>query len=253
MNSGIYKITNMVNGKFYIGSSKNINNRWDNHKQYLRGGYHINPKLQNAWNKYGEDKFIFEIVEEVEPKQELLFDRENYYLLTLKPYERDIGYNICIKAEGGDNFTYNPKKEEIRKVLSDLSSGKNNFMYGKTHTESSINEMKKKSVGRYTLDWFIERNGDVDGKIKFDERNQKLKNRKINYSYDNKCTGVKRGPMSDEIKKRISQRKAHLKLIRNDLHKDILSNNFTIPQMELKYGTSKATILRERRKLMNKI
>ena len=63
-------------------------------------------------------------------------------------------------------------------------------------------------------------------------------------------TGKKRGPMSEEIKKRISERKAHLKLVKLDLHKDILSNNFTIPQLQMKYGTSKTTILRERRKLM---
>jgi len=251
MKSGIYKITNTENGKFYIGSSKNIEERWNDHKQYLRGKYHINPKLQHAWNFYGEDKFIFEVIEEVEPIQLLLFERENHYISSMKPYERDIGYNICIKAEGGDNFTHNPRKEEIRKVLSELSSGENNFMYGKKHTEEAIQKQKEMSVGRYTLDWFIEKYGQEDGNVKFKERNQMLKNRKINYSYDNKMTGKKRGPMSDEIKKRISERKAHLKIIRDDLHKDILSNLFTIPQLESKYGTSKPTILREKRKLVN--
>jgi group I intron endonuclease len=250
MKSGIYKITNTQNGKFYIGSSKNIEGRWNDHKQYLRGNYHINPKLQHAWNFYGEDKFLFEILEEV--NQELLFERENYYISSMKPYEREVGYNICPKAEGGDNFTHNPRKEEIRKVLSDLSAGKNNFMYGKTHDEKTIKLMKEKSIGRYTLDWFIEKYGQEKGNEKFQERNIMLKNRKINYVYDNKLTGTKRGPMSEEVKKRISERKAHLKLIRNDLHRDILSNNFTIPQLELKYGTSKPTILREKRKLVNR-
>ena len=237
MKSGIYKITNIVNGKFYIGSSKYINYRLDEHKQYLRGGYHINPKLQNAWNKYGENKFIFEILEETNDDQQTLFDKENHYLSILKPYERNIGYNICQKAEGGDNFTHNPRKEEIRNVLSKLSSGEKNFMFGKIHSKENKKKMKQKAIGRYTLNCFIERYGNEKGNKKFQDRRLMLSNRKINYSYDNKMTGKKRGPMSEEIKKRISERKHHLNIIRPDLHKDILSNLFTIPQLELKYGT----------------
>ena len=251
MDIGIYTITNTINNKKYVGSTCKLHKRWGQHKTDLRFNRHFNSKLQNAWNKYGEDKFVFEILEEVEPKQELLFEKENYHITSLKPYERDIGFNICPKAEGGDNFTYNPRKEEIRKVLSELSSGENNFMFGKKHTENSIKLQKEKSVGRYTLNWFIKRCGNEEGNRKFQERNEMLKNRKINYSYDNKCTGVKRGPMSNEIKKRISERKHHLNVIRPDLHKDILSSLYTIPQLKLKYGTSKATILRERRKLIN--
>lgn len=250
MKSGIYKITNLVNGKFYIGSSKNIDLRWDDHKQYLRGGYHINPRLQNAWNKYGEDKFIFEVIEETDTDQKILFEREDYYLLTLKPYEKNVGYNIGIKAEGGDNITNNPNKQAFLEKMKQISTGEGNPMFGKTHSIKTIEEMKKKSIGRYTLDWFIERYGTINGPIKFQERRDMLKNRKINYSYDNRMTGKKRGPMSDEIKKRISEKKAHLKLIRKSLHKDILLDTFTIPELESKYETSKTTILRERRKLM---
>src|ERR1700675_1839406 len=100
MKSGIYKITNIVNGKFYIGSSKKIEERWAWHKQYLNGKYHINPKLQHSWNFHGEDKFIFEIIEEVEPNEILLLEKEQYYLDLLKPHEREVGYNICATAKG---------------------------------------------------------------------------------------------------------------------------------------------------------
>lgn len=250
MKSGIYKITNIVSGKFYIGSSKDIDWRWYCHKHYLKTGQHRNPKLQHSWNKHGEGKFIFEIVEEVKPVEKILLEREQYHLDLLKPYERKIGYNICPTAEGGDNITHNPNKEAFIDKMKIINKGEGNGMFGKTHTESAIKLQKEKSVGRYTLDWFIERNGKRKGKKMFQERNTALRSRDINYSYDNKMTGKKRGPMSEEIKKRISERKHHLKIIRNDLHKDILSNNFTIPQLELKYGTSKATILREKRKLL---
>ena len=104
-------------------------------------------------------------------------------------------------------------------------------------------------MGRYTLEWFIKKYGEKIGKKKFSERRENLQRRKINYVYDNKLIGKKRGPMSDVIKKRISDRKAKMKMIRPQLHKDILSDTYTIPQLEVKYGISKPTILRERRKL----
>ena len=248
--SGIYKITNLKNGKFYIGSSNDIDNRWTCHIRDLTNKCHTNPKLQHAWDFYGKDIFKFEIVEEVDPNPELLFERENHYLSTLKPYERKVGYNICPKAEGGDNFTHNPRKEEIRAYWLIHNKGEGNPMFGKNHTEKTIDKQKEKSIGRYTLEWFIERNGEEEGKKKFQERRQMLMNRKINYSYDNKMSGTKRGPMAQEIRDRISERRAKMKLIRDDLRKDILTEKYTITELTAKWGVSKPTILRERRKMI---
>ena len=249
MKSGIYKITNTENGKFYIGSSNDIEYRWLCHKRNLKNKTHINPKLQHAWDFYGEDKFIFEIVEETDQTKEILLEKENYYFSLLKQYESKIGYNICPKAEGGDNITYNPNRDEFIEKMLVINKGEGNGMFGKNHSYEAIQKQKEMSVGRYTLDWFIEKYGQEEGNKKFQDRNTMLKNRKMNYFQDNKCLGVKRGPMSNEVKKLISERKAHLKLIRNDLHKDILSDSFTLMQLQLKYGTSKPTILREKRKL----
>jgi group I intron endonuclease len=88
---GVYKIINKTNGKFYIGSSKDVKNRWRQHKRKLNSGTHGNPHLQNAWNLYGEEGFLFEIIEECPP--ELQFEKEQYYLNTLNPFD-DNGYNI---------------------------------------------------------------------------------------------------------------------------------------------------------------
>lgn len=88
---GVYKIINTVNGKFYIGSSKNIKSRWKQHIDKLRENKHGNTYLQNAWNKYGEQSFWFEIIEECEPHVQ--FEREQYYLNTLNPFDNR-GYNI---------------------------------------------------------------------------------------------------------------------------------------------------------------
>lgn len=59
---GIYEIENTVNGKRYIGSSSNIRKRLADHRNFLRKNNHNNEHLQCAWNKYGEDKFVYDMV-----------------------------------------------------------------------------------------------------------------------------------------------------------------------------------------------
>lgn len=61
----IYKIRNIVNQKFYVGSTINTKERFRTHRNRLRKGKHHAKHLQAAWNKYGEECFIFEIVEEI--------------------------------------------------------------------------------------------------------------------------------------------------------------------------------------------
>tara|TARA_R110000868_G_C10812643_1_gene757971 strand:+ start:291 stop:1148 length:858 start_codon:yes stop_codon:yes gene_type:complete len=60
----VYRIQNIVSKSFYIGSSGNLYERWRVHKNKLRKRSHPNPKLQAAWDKYGEDAFKFELLEE---------------------------------------------------------------------------------------------------------------------------------------------------------------------------------------------
>lgn len=83
MNSGIYQIENKVNSKVYIGSSNNIKRRWQKHKALLRHNKHQNSHLQAAWNKYGEDNFIFSIIELC--SIDSLLDREQYFINIRNP------------------------------------------------------------------------------------------------------------------------------------------------------------------------
>lgn len=85
--SGIYKITNLATFNFYIGSSKNVNKRRNEHFARLAAGKHGNNKLQNSFNKHGRDIFLFELIEECPVS--LLESVEQKYL-DKKPY-----YNIC--------------------------------------------------------------------------------------------------------------------------------------------------------------
>lgn len=90
--SGVYCIMNTQNGKKYIGSSRNIYNRWLKHRANLRGNYHPNSHLQNAWNKYGEGSFHFFIL--CKCSEELLLEREQEYIDKLNPE-----YNIMLEAK----------------------------------------------------------------------------------------------------------------------------------------------------------
>jgi group I intron endonuclease len=75
----IYKIRNVVNNKFYVGSTTNSRRRFWEHRKALRDGNHSCIHLQRAWNKYGEDCFKFEVVESVEHRDKL-FTAEQRWL-----------------------------------------------------------------------------------------------------------------------------------------------------------------------------
>ena len=67
----VYKIRNLANGKFYLGSSVKPRVRFQTHRRQLRKGTHHCHPLQRAWVKHGEDCFKFEIVEHVEERDAL--------------------------------------------------------------------------------------------------------------------------------------------------------------------------------------
>ena len=73
---GIYKITCTANNKIYIGSSSNIYQRWHRHKSNFRLNV-ANKNIQNSYNKYGNDTFLFEIIEEC--LVDSLIEREQYW------------------------------------------------------------------------------------------------------------------------------------------------------------------------------
>src|SRR5579859_5751742 len=91
--SGIYRITCTTNGMFYIGSAVNLYRRWVTHRSDLRNNKHRNPKMQRAFNKYGEEAFAFEVLELV-LLPEMLIAREQHYFDTMKPFGKR-GYNIA--------------------------------------------------------------------------------------------------------------------------------------------------------------
>jgi group I intron endonuclease len=111
MNSGIYKIVNTANGKQYVGSAVSISKRFGEHRHYLRNGTHSNTRLQNAWNKYGEDAFEFRVVGKCPPER--LIELEQEVMDHLKPE-----YNIRLIAKSNLGLKFS---EEARRKISEAN------------------------------------------------------------------------------------------------------------------------------------
>lgn len=90
--SGIYKITCVPTQKIYIGQSQNICKRWYQHTYTLNTNQHRNSYLQRAWNKYGQDNFKFEVIDECDISA--LDDKEKYYIQKFNSMDKDHGFNL---------------------------------------------------------------------------------------------------------------------------------------------------------------
>jgi len=133
----VYKTTNLINNKIYIGQEKG------NDINYLGSG----KILKLAIKKYGVENFKKEILQPCENQEEL--NESEIYWITNENCLYPNGYNICIGNFGGDNFTNNPNKENIRKKLSDKSHGWifNNWS-GRTHSDESRKKMSESKKGK---------------------------------------------------------------------------------------------------------
>ena len=170
MARGIYKIINVVNNKFYVGSAVDLKRRKTRHFSELRTGKHNNRYLQAAWVKYGEQVFVFVVVEEL-PEDADLLAAENVWLK--EHVGKDYCYNLGVDATApmmgfggelsptwgyehtedakvrigiaakGRKFTEEtnkkktahligkPKAAEVRAKISATLSGEGNYWFGK--------------------------------------------------------------------------------------------------------------------------
>lgn len=173
----IYKITNKVNGKIYIGQTKNsIKARFLEHCWSAYSKNNTNIILYNSIRKYGVDNFVAEEIDVAYSKDEL-DDKERYWIKTLDSQNHDIGYNMCGGGEGGiggplfaghhhsietrkkmsddrkgeKNANYGnhwSQSEELKALHSKLSSGENNGMFGKTQSKESREKSRLSHLGR---------------------------------------------------------------------------------------------------------
>ena len=96
---GVYKIINISNGKIFIGSAKNVNGKINSSKFQLENGSHVNKELRDDFIKFGKEKFNFEVIDTLEPKEEPDYDYTEdlktlgeMWIDKLKPHG-ETGYN----------------------------------------------------------------------------------------------------------------------------------------------------------------
>ena len=203
--TGIYKITNLVNNKIYIGSAgtkDGFKKRWGNHKNDLNKNKHHSRHLQSAWNKYGSGNFKFEILEMVEDITKIL-EREQHYLDILKPWNDKIGYNICKNATSSLGVT---RTDEVKKKLSEAHKGKPSSRKGIKASEEARKNQSEGQKGRKHTKESVKKRAD------------KLRNI----------------PRTDEVKKKISDKLKDQKRSKETLIKMSKASTGRIPTNRIK-------------------
>lgn len=154
LNTGVYSIKNIVNGKRYIGSTtKSFRRRWQQHRNALRSGTHSSQYLQNSWDKYGERSFSFSIVRRCQP--DVCLSCEQFFIDRFKCYMFKYGYNRRPIADSNYGVTFGPttrqklsiakkgvpKSIEHRRKISDA-------LRGKKKSAQHVSNMVKSLLGR---------------------------------------------------------------------------------------------------------
>ncbi|HDX9577880.1 TPA: GIY-YIG nuclease family protein [Bacillus pseudomycoides] len=209
----IYKITNVCDGKFYVGRTDNLSTRFSTHKKLLNKGIHHCIHLQRAWDKYGEANFIFrsfKIFNTGKALDDLYLAKnlEQHFLDTFLP--RNLLYNTSCSSETGavkgkahHFYGKNPREwmgeaayEEALRKLRDKTGIANHF-YKKTHSQEVIEVLRKKCAMYGTNNPFFGKEHSEESKEKISKKKKgkqtgvspiNAKQVIINGTFYNSCT-----------------------------------------------------------------
>ncbi len=162
---GIYQIRNLVSNKIYIGSSTRLYQRKSRHLYDLRRNIHPNTHLQSAYNKYGEENLVFEIL--ITCTKSLLVWYEQQFIDQWKPE-----YNIRKIAESNLGITGRVCSEETKEKISQAQIGKKRNPLSEEH-KLKISMAHKGKIK--SLEWRTNLAKSLLGKPHTEER--KAKNR----------------------------------------------------------------------------
>lgn len=147
-NVGVYRILNTVNGNCYVGSSKNIANRYHTHVCSLRNGTNACPILQRAYNKYGEDCFVFQVILCCKPEYRLFYEQELIRELNAR-------YNVYTNVSSSPLRRFGHSKVSKRKMAL-------------SHTGLILSAEHKQHISKGLM-----------GRIQTDECKEKIRNKRL--------------------------------------------------------------------------
>lgn len=149
--SGIYIIKNIINGKYYLGSSNNLENRFKQHLNHLLKGTHHSVILQRAFDKYGSDNFQFEIIKYVSVDNLLIVEQRYLNINSCDynissnaiSYSGNLSKSQCIKIinKYKKGFTIRQLANEFNKSTGSISLLLNGKTY--SHFELPLNDISK--------------------------------------------------------------------------------------------------------------
>lgn len=140
---GIYKITNLVSARVYVGQTKErFQRRYWLHCWLLRNNRHDNKYLQNSWNKHGEENFVFEVIEVLDECD--IDEREKYWI----DYYRKNCKCYCIQDGGQPNNLGAYVSPEARKRVGELNRQR---MLGSKLSDETKAKMAKVRLGKHPI------------------------------------------------------------------------------------------------------
>lgn len=148
-NCGIYGIRNLINNKIYVGKSVNIYERIRFHINKLnKKDKNDNIHLIRSWHKYGRDNFEYIILENLPKDDNILKERELYWILKLKSNQREFGYNLRLDSDTKCILSEETKKRMSESKIklysnSEYDTMKHSHTYWKDNPEAK-KEMAKK-------------------------------------------------------------------------------------------------------------
>lgn len=132
----IYKTTNTVNGKIYIGQCSKTPEK---SKNYFGSGLKINLAIE----KHGKEKFTKEILKQNIKTQKALDALEFMYIKKFNSTDRSVGYNILTGSANGFNNANPMDSPEVREKIS----GENHYLYGKKRSEEEKKSLSEVMTG----------------------------------------------------------------------------------------------------------
>lgn len=141
--SGVYRILCIENGNMYIGSSSDLYTREKSHFSQLRRGAHHCEHLQRAFNKYGSDKFRWEILEycPVDSTEKYLCEKEQTHID--KYWNDGIVYNPNRRAETAGRKASDETREKLRRIQNspERKAYQSAILTGRKHTKESLENL----------------------------------------------------------------------------------------------------------------